>query len=131
MPQTKPRILYVDENAEDGFTLTTLLRLASYEPVATNYASDALQLARTDDFDLYILSRRFPVDSGAYLCQRLHEIAPKTPIVFLSDDGAPVRSGSAEYVAESRDAREILEAVRRVLSARPSTSLALAPSAAV
>ena len=107
MAQTKPRILYVDEDAEDGFTLTTLLRLASYEPVTANYASDALQLARTDDFDLYILSRRFPVDSGAYLYQRLHEIAPKTPIIFLSDDGA-----------KSRDSREILEAVGHVLAAQ-------------
>ena len=125
MPQTKPRILYVDEDAEDGFTLTTRLRLAGYEPVTANYASDALQMAQTDDFDLYILSRRFPVDSGAYLCQKLHKIAPQTPIIFLSDDGAPVRSGSAEYVAQSRDAREILEAVGRVLSARQSTAVAL------
>lgn len=122
MQPTKPRILYLDEDAEDSFTLATLLKLANYEPTTTNFASDALQIARSDDFDLYILSRRFPVDSGAYLCQRLHEIAPQTPIIFLSEESGAsarqgsIRSGSEEYIAKSRDAHEILDAVRRVLS---------------
>lgn len=122
MQQTKPRILYLDENAEDSFTLTTLLKLANYEPTTTNFACDALQIAQSDDFDLYILSRRFPVDSGAYLCQRLHEIAPQTPIIFLSEENGTsarqesIRSGSEEYIAKSRDAREILDAVRHVLA---------------
>jgi DNA-binding response OmpR family regulator len=122
MQPLRPRILYLDEDAEDSFTLTTLLKLANYEPTTTNFASDALELAKSDDFDLYILSRRFPVDSGAYLCQRLHEIAPQTPIIFLSEQGGAsarqdsIRSGSEEYIAKSRDAHEILDAVRHVLS---------------
>jgi DNA-binding response OmpR family regulator len=122
MQSMKPRILYVDEDAEDSFTLTTLLKRANYDPITTNFASDALQIAQSDEFDLYILSRRFPVDSGVYLCQKLHEMAPQTPIIFLSDErGASaqqkeVRSGSEEYIAKSRDAREILEAVCCALS---------------
>ncbi|HYJ46174.1 MAG TPA: response regulator [Pyrinomonadaceae bacterium] len=119
MPLTKPRILYVDENAEDSFTLATLLQLADYEPVTTNFASDALQIARMDEFDLYILSRRFPVDSGAYLCQKLNKISPQTPIIFLTNDGGrngEVTSGAPEYVAGSRNGREILSAVRLALS---------------
>jgi DNA-binding response OmpR family regulator len=90
MAQTKPRVLYVDEDAEDGFTLTTRLRLAGYEPVTANFASDALQMAQTDDFDLYILSRRFPADSGESLCQKLNQIAPRTPVIFLPDDAGGI-----------------------------------------
>jgi DNA-binding response OmpR family regulator len=90
-----------------------LLRLVSDEPVATNYASDALQLAQTDDFDLYILSRRFPVDSGESLCRKLHAIAPRTPIIFLS------AGGSGDRAANSR---AILEAACRVLSAGRSAT---------
>jgi DNA-binding response OmpR family regulator len=122
MQPLRPRILHLDEDAEDSFTLTTLLKLANYEPTTTNFASDALQLAKSDDFDLYILSRRFPVDSGAYLCQRLHEIAPQTPIIFLSEESGAsarqesIRSGSEEYISKSRDAHEILDAVRNALS---------------
>ncbi|MBD0325331.1 MAG: response regulator, partial [Pyrinomonadaceae bacterium] len=102
--------------------LTTLLKLANYEPVTTNFASDALQIARSDDFDLYILSRRFPVDSGVYLCQKLHKISPQTPIVFLSEQAGSlnrqesIRSGSDEYITKSKDAHEILDAVRHALS---------------
>ena len=90
MAQTKPRILYVDEDAEDSFALTTLLRLASYEPVTANYASDALLLAHSDDFDLYVLGRRFPADSGESLCRKLKQIAPRTPVIFLPDDAGGI-----------------------------------------
>jgi DNA-binding response OmpR family regulator len=104
MAQTKPRILYVDEDAEDGFTLTTLLRLASYEPVTTNYASDALQLARSADFDLYVLGRRFPADSGEYLCRKLRQIAPRTPVIFLPDDDGKVLEAVGRALSPERRA---------------------------
>lgn len=126
---TKPRILYVDEEAGDSFLLTTLLRFAEYEPVTVNYASDAIQVALSEEFDLYLLSKRFPVGPGEYLCQRLHEIAPQTPIVFLSDEGGAetgrIRSGSDEYIAKSKDAREVIEAVRLVLSEERKSCMAL------
>jgi DNA-binding response OmpR family regulator len=131
MTITKPRILYVDEDAGDSFTLATMLKLANYEPVTANYASDALQIAQCEEFDLYLLSRRFPIGSGEYLCQRLHEIAPQTPIIFLSDASyatgqvANIRSGSDEYIAKSKDAREIIEAVRLVLSEGRNAGTAL------
>ena len=122
MQMTKPRILYLDQDTEDSFTLTTLLKQANYKPVTTNFASCALQIAQRDDFDLYIL--RFPVDSGLYLCQKLHEIAPQTPIIFLSEGRSAsarqesVRTGSDEHATKSKDAHQILDAVRCALSDR-------------
>lgn len=124
MQSTKPRILYVDEDAEQSFVLDSLLRHADYDPVTANFVSDALQFARCSDFDLYLLSKRFPLGSGAYLCQKLNEIAPRTPIVFLSGhsdetgQSSLIRSGSDEYVTKSNENREVLEAVRFVLSKR-------------
>jgi DNA-binding response OmpR family regulator len=124
MKTTKPRILYVDEDAEESFTLATCLRVADYDPVTANFASDALQFARNEEFDIYLLSRRFPVGPGTYLCQRLHEIAPQTPIIFLSEETpgqtVNISSGSPEHIANSRDAHAVLAAVRLVLDAKKS-----------
>lgn len=114
------RILYVDDDAENSFILETLLRCASCEPVTVNFASDALQFAQGETFDLFVLSKRFPIGSGVYLCHKLHEIAPQTPILFLSDELAEtVSSGSPEYMINSGDAREILANVQRLLSQQP------------
>ena len=127
MQTTNPRILYLDQNAEESYAMSGLLKLANYRTVTTNFASDALQFARCDVFDLYLL--RFPVDSGLYLCQKLHEIAPQTPIVFMSDATGDVDAGerapSTEHDKRNNNAEGILDAVRRALSNRKNASAAL------
>lgn len=122
MQSKKQRVLYVDDDAENSFILESLLRHASYEAVTVNYASDALQFARGESFDLFVLSKRFPIGSGVYLCHKLHEIAPQTPILFLSNEadgfdlGEKVSSGSQEYVLNCGDAHEVIENVHHLLS---------------
>jgi len=86
MQSKRARVLYIDEDVENGFVLDTLLRLVDYEPVTVNFASDALQMARNEPFDLFVFSRRFPVDAGIYLCRKFQEIAPKTPVLFLPEN---------------------------------------------
>lgn len=122
------RILYVDTDAENSFILETLLRAASYEPVTVNFASDALPLAQGESFDLFILSKRLPIGSGVYLCQRLHEIAPRTPIIFLSDDADGFNpaerflTGAQEYVISSGDAHDVVENVNHLMSRQTETA---------
>jgi DNA-binding response OmpR family regulator len=131
MTTPKSRILYVDSDAEDSFTLASMLKRANYEPVTVNFASDALQIARCEEFDLYLLSRRYPVGPGIYLCQKLHEIAPQIPIVFLAqekelaDQFPGIRSGSDEYTVRAKDTREILGAVRLALSEKKDVATAI------
>lgn len=90
MQTEKRRVLYLDEDTENSFRLDTLLKLSHFEPVTVNFASDALRLAQTESFDLFIFSRRFPLGAGAYLSRRLHQIAPETPVLFLSETDAPL-----------------------------------------
>jgi DNA-binding response OmpR family regulator len=117
------RILYVDDDAENSFILETLLRISGYEPVTTNFASDALQLAQSESFDLFILSKRFPIGSGVYLCHKLHEIAPQTSILFLSEDADGLfHNGGQEYVISSGDAHDIVENVHHLIAESPETA---------
>lgn len=122
MPLTKPRILYIDEDAENSFTISTLLRLGNFDPVTVNFACDALQFAQTAEFDLYLLARRIPVGQGRFLCEQLHEMSPQTPIVFLTEDKSLTDaemnscSGLNTYIVQTRDAHGILDAVNIALA---------------
>jgi DNA-binding response OmpR family regulator len=96
MQTERQRVLYLDEDAEQSFRLDTLLKLLHYDPVTVNFCGDALQLARDERFDLFIFSHRFPVDAGAHLRRKLQEIAPKTPVLFLSETGASLNLSAAQ-----------------------------------
>jgi DNA-binding response OmpR family regulator len=91
MKTDRQRVLYLDEDAENSFKLDTLLKLSHYDPVTVNFACDALQLARNERFDLFIFSHSFPADAGACLGRRLRQIAPETPVLFLSEQAGPLR----------------------------------------
>jgi DNA-binding response OmpR family regulator len=132
MQATRRRILYLDEDEQRSFILTTRLRLENYDTVTTEFASDALELARSEPFDLYLLSKRFPVESGAYLCQKLSELTPETPIIFFtnSSDGLHeqevIRTGAREHVVEAGDLKELLMVMKHLLSEKMELALATA-----
>ena len=118
MQTTKRRVLYLDEDEGRSFILATRLRSENYDTVTTQYASDALEMARSEPFDLYVLSRRFPLETGTYLCHKLSELSPKTPIIFFASsfDGAHgqemVRSGAHEYFIEAGSFNELLAVMK-------------------
>jgi CheY-like chemotaxis protein len=86
MLDNRRRILCVDDNADNSFMLTVLLGLSSYDAVAVNSVEEALQLARRESFDLFILDKRFPDGTGFALCQAIRQLHPDTPVIFYSGD---------------------------------------------
>ena len=132
MQATKRRILYLDEDVERSFILATRLRSENYDPVTTQFASDALELARSEPFDLYVLSRRFPLESGAYLCQKLFELTPDTPLIFFTDSyndrygQEMIRSGGHEYLVEAGRLNELLAVMKYLPSAKNNPALGTA-----
>jgi DNA-binding NtrC family response regulator len=97
MQTERCRVLYLDEDAENSFKLDTLLKLSACDPVTVNFASDALRLAENERFDLFIFSRRFPTGARLYLSRKLQEIAPQTPVLFLSEIAELRERGSPLY----------------------------------
>lgn len=66
--------------------LTQLLGLSNYEVVTAGSIDDALRLAETEEFDLYVLDKRMPDGSGLDLCRMLNEATPRVPVIFYSGD---------------------------------------------
>jgi DNA-binding response OmpR family regulator len=106
MPSNNCRILCIDDNDDTCFMLSCLLQPQGYEVATASSIQKALQLARTGQFDLYILDNRLPGGSGIDLCQQLREIAPETPIIIYSgaayeiDRRKGLRAGATAYIAK-------------------------------
>jgi CheY-like chemotaxis protein len=94
MRPTKRRILCVDDDDDTCQMLTHLLGRENYEVKTARSVSDALQIARSESFSLYILDEWFPRDAGISLCRKIREFDPHTPVVFYS--GAALDSEKQE-----------------------------------
>ena len=80
------RVLYAEENVDCCLMLSTLLGFSDIKIQPAHTLTEALRLAQTEEFDLYLLDTRFPEGSGFDLCRQLRQSNPQTPIIFYSGD---------------------------------------------
>lgn len=123
MSQPKCRILCVDDHEDTSDMLSLLLSQEDYDVVCAMSAKEALSLAATKEFDLYVLDKRLPDGDGLALCEHLTKITPNVPCMFYSGDAYEVhrhqalQAGAAAYVAKP-DIEGLIEGVRKLLSSR-------------
>ncbi len=78
------RILYAENNEDDCFMMSVLLKFVNIEVTCAKTVNEAWRLAQTEHFDLYLSDVQFPDGSGLELCRRLRDYAPKTPLLIYS-----------------------------------------------
>ena len=81
------RALCVDTHEDSREMLTTLLRFSRIEAKAVATSAQALTLARSERWGLYLLEAWLPDIDGFELCRRLRHLDSATPIVFFSGAG--------------------------------------------
>lgn len=127
MAETVKRILVVDDDGDTQFMLSALFEQAGYEARAASAVSDALELARREHFDLFVVDTRLADGTGAALCRQLREAYPHAPVIIFSgalleserEDG--LSAGASEYVAKP-GIDGLAEAVRRALGDKKQRS---------
>lgn len=123
MPRAKCRILCVDDHEDTSEMLTLLLAQEDYEVVTAVTMEDALKLAMSEEFDLYVLDKRLPDGSGVELCKKLSAVTPDVPCLFYTGDAYEVQrhealaAGADAYVAKP-DIDALIEGVRMLLAQR-------------
>ena len=131
MPLNKLRILYVDDNDDDCFIASILLRRTGYDTAIAGSARDALWFARSEPFDLFILDQLLPDGTGHDLCRRIRMFNRLVPIVFYVEDAsradreAALRMGAQGYVVKPH-INALVEAVNGLLSEKRGGSSAAA-----
>jgi two-component system response regulator RegX3 len=123
MSAVKCRILCVDDHEDTPEMLRLLLSESDYEVHPANNVEEAMQLARTYEFDLYVLDKRLPDGTGLELCTMLNELSPRVPCIFYSGDAYEVHrleamaAGADAYVPKP-DVEALIETVHKLLSER-------------
>jgi len=129
MPRLKCRILCVDDHEDTSEMLQLLLSNEDYEVVTAFTGEEALKLAMSGGFDLYVLDKQLPDGSGLELCKKLSEATPDVPCLFYSGDAydrhrqQAIEAGADVYVAKP-DIDGLIEGVRLLLSQRECAATA-------
>jgi CheY-like chemotaxis protein len=122
-PMLKCRILCVDDHEDTSEMLQLLLSHEDYEVVTAVTGAEALQLAQSQNFDLYVLDKHLPDGSGLELCRKLGQVTPEVPCMFYTGDAYEIHrqqamaAGAHGYVAKP-DIDGLIDSVRKLLSRR-------------
>ena len=114
----KANILIVDDEANTLASLSRAFRLAGYEATICDSAARALELVKTQQFDLIFSDVVMPEKDGLQVCRELRERTSTRSIpvvcVSISDDLCPraLELGAAQYIRKPVDASTLLDAVR-------------------
>ena len=123
MSQVKCRILYVDDHEDSSEMLKLVLSESDYEIHTARNMEQALELARTHEFDLYVLDKRLPDGSGLELCTILGQVTPGVPCIFYTGDAYEIHrqqamaAGARAYIPKP-EVERLIETVHKLLSQR-------------
>jgi len=125
------RVLIVDDNEPVMALMRILLEREGAKVTGAQTGGNGLMLARSEEFDLFLLNIDLPDLNGFKVCRQLKQ-EPRlkdVPVVFVSGYLSPEHMGlafelgAADYVAKpfemSRFATRVLSHVRRKVEAQP------------
>ena len=122
MQSTKGRILCTEDDVDTRELIDFVLTQYGYEVVCPTSQVDAIDLAKTQNFDLYLVDNRTPGLSGTELTEELRHFDLKTPVLFYSGaayqsdlDAARV-SGAQGYLVKPADGDQLIAEVARLIA---------------
>ena len=123
MSQEKCRILFIDDHEDSSEMLSLLLGQEDYKVTTAATIQEALELATSREFDLYVLDKHLPDGSGLELCSKLNQVTPGVPCIFYTGDAYDIHrleamaAGAHAYVAKP-DITGLIDSVHKLLSQR-------------
>ena len=84
MTSPKGRILCTEDDPDTREMIIYALEQHGFDVICTESSAMALDLAKKDGFDLYLIDNWLPDLSGAELTKELREFDTRTPILFYS-----------------------------------------------
>ena len=128
MKSSAGHILYVEDDEDTRELVMYVLVNSHYTVVAATNGDEALMLARTNNFDLYVIDNWMSGTSGIDLCRKLREFDSWTPILFYSgaafetDKQQAFAAGAQGYLVKPAGPDELIAEVNRIVSASSSQS---------
>jgi len=128
MTEPKPKILVVEDNADEAQMVKMILEPEGYEVALAADGREGLEKAEADKPDLIVLDVMMPVLDGFAMCAKLREDPEfqSVPVILLTAVGAHIRdtkypiSGvlraqAEEYLEKPVNPEELIATVARCL----------------
>jgi len=129
-----PRVLYIEDHDDTRELVTLVLEQRSYEVVSGSTIKSGVDLAGSQDFDLYLLDSWLPDGSGLDLCRQIREFDQVTPIVFYSaaayeiDKDQALACGAQAYLIKPSQPSELCSLVTSLIESHRRCRCARAAS---
>ena len=123
MSQPKCKVLFIDDHEDTSEMLSLLLAHEDYDVMTAGSIREAIELTKTNEFDLFVLDKHLPDGSGVDLCKQLNELSPDVPCIFYTGDAYAVHrseamaAGADAYVAKP-DIEGLLSTINQFLAER-------------
>ncbi len=121
MPETKRRILLVEDDESITLGLQMNLEAEGYKVVVARDGEEGLAAARGQEFALVVLDVMLPKANGFEVLRHLRESGDMVPVVMLSARGAEMDKvmglelGAEDYITKPFSLAEFLARVKAVL----------------
>jgi CheY-like chemotaxis protein len=121
MSNNKCLILYVDDHEDSSEMLKLVLSESDYEVHTARTMEEAIKLAQTHKFDLYVLDKRLPDGSGLELCEQFNQLTPGVPCIVYTGDAYEIHrqealaAGATAYVAKP-NIEDLIATVHKLIS---------------
>ena len=125
MPTPKRHILCVDDDDDTAELVALMLQSSNpdYRVEVVRTPQEALRLAATKEFDLYVLDYRFPEMTGVEVCKKIRQADPDTRIMFFTGEAHEIERQAAldacadAYLVKPMDIGKLTETASRLLGA--------------
>ena len=118
---SKTCILYLEDHEDTRDLIRLVLEDHNYEVATSGTVASGLTLARSRQFDLYLLDSRLPDGSGLDFCRQLREFDSLTPILFYSaaayelDKRSALACGAQAYLTKPTPSEDLCALVKRLI----------------
>src|SRR4029079_16034993 len=115
------RVLYIEDHEDTRELVTLVLEQKGIEVVTGSTIQTGVDLAVSEEFDLYLLAWWLPDGSGLDLCRKIREFDQATPIVFYSaaayeiDRAEAIKSGAQAYLIKPSHPSELCSLVTALI----------------
>jgi len=117
----KARILIIDDDANTLASLARAFRLAGHEATVCENADKALELVKTQEFDLIFSDVVMPGKDGLQFLESYKALGLKTPVVMMSGQGhiamavKAIQLGAVDFLEKPISSEKLLLTVENAL----------------
>lgn len=116
--ETKKRVLIVDDEPQIGKIFGLKLKLAGYDVLSVNSGADAIELVRTQKFDIMLLDILMPDVTGMDVLDSVRVFSNIPIIIFTAKPDIfeiAKRFGANDYISKPINPDVLVEKIKGIL----------------